>query len=107
MKTAFRWTVILFPMAAAIALVVATMLALGSSPVRIRIVDSRFHPLAVAILRDGNDPFYLGNQTEGRLRDFLQKKCQLNIKPAGNLSPLVLGPCPSLFGRKVAPCSVL
>ena len=107
MKTAFPWAATLFAVLAAIALALPAVVELCSGPIRVRILDARFHVLSAEILRSGNDPFYLGNQAEGRLRDFLRQKCHLNVKPSANLAPLALGPSSSLFGREVLPRSVM
>src|SRR5439155_23477597 len=44
--------------------------------------------LSAQILRSRNDPFYVGKQTEGRLREFLRRRCHLNVKPLANVALL-------------------
>jgi hypothetical protein len=50
------------------------------APLRVKVIEPNFHVLGVKVLRGGRDSFYLGNQTEGRLRDYLAQRLHLNVK---------------------------
>ncbi|MCX6929140.1 MAG: hypothetical protein NT154_38875 [Verrucomicrobia bacterium] len=58
------------------------------APPRVTVLDARFRVLSAKVLRGTNDSFYLGNPTEGRLRDILRKRFHLNVKPIANLAVL-------------------
>lgn len=58
------------------------------APPRVTVLDSRFCVLSVKVLRSTNDSFYLGNPTEGRLRDLLRQRFHLNVKPIANLAAI-------------------
>jgi hypothetical protein len=59
-----------------------------TSPLRVKVFDPRFRMLTAKVLRSTNDTFYLGNQMEGRLRDFLRQRCHLSVKPLANVASL-------------------
>ena len=51
-----------------------------SSPVRVKVLDPNFRVLDVKVLRGARHSFYLGNQTEGRIRDYLAQRLHLPAK---------------------------
>src|SRR5690349_24927558 len=68
------------------AVAIPATLWLRRASLRVRVFDSKFHALSVAVLRSSEDRFYLGNPIEGRVRGFLRDRCHLNIKPIRELS---------------------
>ncbi len=66
--------------------------ALSPSRLRVRILDPKFKVISVRILQTTNDAFYLGNQTEGRIRDFLRQRCHLKVNPLPNVGLFAWGP---------------
>jgi hypothetical protein len=60
----------------------AALLGLSRSPpVRVKVLDPNFRVLDVKVLRGRRHSFYLGNQTEGRIRDYLAQRLHLPVKP--------------------------
>ncbi len=57
--------------------------------VRARVFDSNFHILSARVLRSHRDRFYLGNQLDGRVRDFLRKTCHLNVSTLPDVACMV------------------
>ena len=53
--------------------------------IHIKVLDPRLHVLSARMLHGNNDHFYDGNQLEGRVRDFLQLRAHLPVKPLLNL----------------------
>jgi hypothetical protein len=71
-------------------LTIAAVLVFYPPSIRVKVLDPRFHVLSVKILRGTNDTFYMGNQLEGHVREFLQKRLHLNVKLLHNLGPLMV-----------------
>ena len=81
-----------------VCLAVAAVVWPRPCPVRVRVLDPRFCALSVKVLHSTKEPFYLGNQTEGRVRDFLRQRFHLSIiKPLPNVAPMGRGQLMSLF----------
>jgi hypothetical protein len=74
-------TATLLCVALCLSLAIAAFLWLGSSRLRIRVLDPEFHLRSARVLWTSKDHFYPGNELECRVRDFLRQRCHLNLKP--------------------------
>ncbi len=81
MRGKFPKPAVLLVVMLGVALSAVIAIAFPTPGVRVKTLDPRFHLISAQILRDRRDSFYLGNQWEGRVRDFLQRRTPLKVKP--------------------------
>jgi hypothetical protein len=75
--------------AAGASLVLAiTLLWLLPPPVKVTKHDPKVRTLSAKLLTSTNDCFYVGNQMEGQVRDFLSRYCHIKVQPLLNLQPV-------------------
>jgi hypothetical protein len=58
---------------------------LPRSRIQVRTLSPTIRVISAKLLTSTNDSFYLGNQLEGRLRDFLRTRFHLRIRPLPNV----------------------
>ena len=70
--------------------IVVAILAFYRPPLHVRVVDPRFHVLSTVVAQGTDGDVYMGNQLEGRARDFLRFRTRLPVKPLPNLRRLAM-----------------
>lgn len=90
MRFSKSWFTLAVPVGFALAVAVGIAVTIWHWPrsrVQVTTLDPSFYALSVKLLRSPNDCFYRGNQTEGRVREYLRTRLHIKMQALEDLAP--------------------